>query len=350
MSLCPHFGSCGGCVTQDMPQSVYRRYTEEGLYELLIRGGLPLPEVRGFFWAPPQTRRRVIWHGLVQGKKVQLGYYAKGSHQLVDLHVCCVIRATLEKLLPPLKALCAEIMMPQKEFHVALLEASEGIAVDFQGALKPQSLAQTEMLTAFAEAHALCRLSVNGELILQRQAPTLAFGALTVPVVPGCFVQTVQEAEAFMVEKIVQFLEDVPLVADLFAGRGTFTGPLLAHTKVHAYEMDGDALFALQKAAGTEVKTYARQLFREPLTPTELAPYGGVVMNPPREGALAQAKHLALSTVRRVALVSCNPKTFTRDAQALLQGGYHLQSLYGVDQFLWSSHVEVLGFFVKDQG
>jgi len=70
-----------------------------------------------------------------------------------------------------------------------------------------------------------------------------------------------------------------------------------------------------------------------------------VVIDPPRSGALAQAEEIARSSVPVVASVSCNPATFARDARALIDGGYQLERVTPVDQFLWSPHLEVVGIF-----
>jgi 23S rRNA (uracil1939-C5)-methyltransferase len=44
---------------------------------------------------------------------------------------------------------------------------------------------------------------------------------------------------------------------------------------------------------------------------------------------------------------SCDPGTFARDAEILLEGGYRLESVTPVDQFAWTAHVEVVGVFRK---
>ncbi|HEX7777111.1 MAG TPA: RNA methyltransferase, partial [Parvibaculum sp.] len=43
----------------------------------------------------------------------------------------------------------------------------------------------------------------------------------------------------------------------------------------------------------------------------------------------------------------CNPATFARDARTLIDGGYALTRVMPVDQFLWSPHIELVGFFRK---
>ena len=64
-------------------------------------------------------------------------------------------------------------------------------------------------------------------------------------------------------------------------------------------------------------------------------------------GAEAQARELSRSKVKTVVAVSCEPRTFARDAQILVAGGYRLEKVSPVDQFAWSMHVEVVGVFRK---
>ena len=80
----------------------------------------------------------------------------------------------------------------------------------------------------------------------------------------------------------------------------------------------------------------------------ELEPFDAVVFDPPRAGAQAQAELLAKSKVTTVVADSCNPATFARDIRLLLDGGYTLQSVTPVDQFLYSPHIEVVGVLIRE--
>jgi 23S rRNA (uracil1939-C5)-methyltransferase len=140
-------------------------------------------------------------------------------------------------------------------------------------------------------------------------------------------------------------------VADLFSGVGTFALPLAKKAKVHAVEQDKAALAALVQAARSKglkpVTTEARDLFKQPLTVPELAPYDAVVLDPPRAGAEAQARVLAKSKVPVIAYVSCDAASFARDAAILAAGGYRIGAVTPIDQFLWSSHIELVAGFVR---
>ncbi len=122
--------------------------------------------------------------------------------------------------------------------------------------------------------------------------------------------------------------------------------------RVTAIDSDQAAIAALKRAAETTtglkpVATEVRDLFRRPLIAAELKRYDRVVFDPPRQGAEAQARALAVSSVPRVIAVSCNPMTFARDARILIDGGYRLTRVTPVDQFRYSFHVELVALFER---
>ncbi len=141
-------------------------------------------------------------------------------------------------------------------------------------------------------------------------------------------------------------------VADLFAGCGTFTLPLAETAQVLAVESEADMLQALdhgwRMAKGLKpVVTLTRDLYRRPMLPDELAKLDAIVLDPPRAGAERQVAEITKSAVRRIAYVSCNPVTFARDAAALVGAGFKLDWVQVVDQFRWSSHVELAACFTR---
>ena len=72
-----------------------------------------------------------------------------------------------------------------------------------------------------------------------------------------------------------------------------------------------------------------------------------VLFDPPRAGALEQSGEIARSKAACVIAVSCNPTTFARDARVLADGGFKLERVHSIDQFLWSPHVELVGVFSR---
>jgi 23S rRNA (uracil1939-C5)-methyltransferase len=145
---------------------------------------------------------------------------------------------------------------------------------------------------------------------------------------------------------VTEALEGATRIADLFAGAGTFALPLARRAAVHAVEGEAALLAALDHAARhaeglRPVTTECRDLFRNPILPEDLRRLDGVAIDPPRAGAEAQTRALAAAQLPRIAMVSCNPVTFARDAALLIQGGYRLNWVQPVDQFRWTPHIEL---------
>jgi 23S rRNA (uracil1939-C5)-methyltransferase len=90
-----------------------------------------------------------------------------------------------------------------------------------------------------------------------------------------------------------------------------------------------------------------RDLYRRPLASDELKRFDAVILDPPRAGAVEQARALTASAVPRIAYVSCNPATFARDSRMLVDGGYALHWVRPVGQFRWSTHVELAACFTR---
>ncbi|MFZ0604748.1 MAG: RNA methyltransferase, partial [Roseiarcus sp.] len=86
-----------------------------------------------------------------------------------------------------------------------------------------------------------------------------------------------------------------------------------------------------------------------PLRPDELVAFDAALIDPPRAGALEQARALAASALPLVVSISCNAATFARDARVLIDGGFQLESVTPLDQFRFSAHVEIAAIFRRSR-
>jgi 23S rRNA (uracil1939-C5)-methyltransferase len=207
-------------------------------------------------------------------------------------------------------------------------------------------------LAGLAERHRLARLTRHGELVAQRAVPTIRIGRAQVELPPGSFLQATAAGEAALARLVEAYCMEAKAIADLFAGVGPFALRLAERARVVAIDSDKDAIAALARAAAATqglkpIDAQARDLFRRPLAAVELKGFDTVVFDPPRQGAEAQARALAASTVPRVVAVSCNAATFARDARILADGGYRLARVTPVDQFLYSPHVEIVALLER---
>ena len=142
-------------------------------------------------------------------------------------------------------------------------------------------------------------------------------------------------------------MKNAASVVDLFCGIGTYSFCLSESTKVHAVEGDADMIAAIRRHATPSLSVEQRDLFKNPLTAKELARFDAAIINPPRIGAKAQTEQLAQSDIGTICMVSCNPASFARDAKILGSAGFTLAQAQGIDQFVYSPHLEITGVFTR---
>ncbi|MHC5306640.1 class I SAM-dependent RNA methyltransferase [Bartonella sp. LJL80] len=347
---CRHFEDCGGCVLQHWQDESYQHWKRSLVVSALSGRGLEC-ETDALVPCDRQTRRRMTLTARVTSKGQIVGFNRYSSHDIVAINECPVSRPELVDKLPDMRSLCAIMANHAKEMHITVTVAENGFDVALNGCLVPDDAVRQRLVTEGLRQK-LTRLSVEGEIIVEREKPRIHFGSVAVELAAGGFLQATAQAEALMADTIMAGLKKTKNAADLFSGAGSFTFRMAEKMNVHAVESDGDALASLDRAMrrATGLKTIThekRDLFRRPLTAKELEQFDGVVFDPPRAGAEEQARELAKTTVARVVAVSCNPVTLARDLSILVDGGYKIEKTVPIDQFLWSPHVETVVILTK---
>lgn len=333
---CRHFPECGGCQLQHLDDEAYAGFLKDRIASALAQQGLAT-EILEPHLSPPRSRRRAS----LKAAGGLVGFNAEASHRIVDMRECHVLRPELFDLIAPLRR------MLRGRAGVTMTLADQGVDLLLEG-VTVEGLEATEAMIAFARGHRLARLALDdgygAQTLWEPEPVTVCLSGTPVALPIGAFLQATAEGEAALVAAVRETVGDATVIADLFAGLGTFA--LALSGKVYAAEGARDAALAL-KAAGRGLFVDHRDLFRRPLDVTELNRFEAVVLDPPRAGAKELAPHLAASSVPRLAYVSCNPNTFARDARELAGGGYRLDRVRPVGQFLWSTHVELAAAFSR---
>lgn len=363
---CPHFGRCGGCALQHLAPGAYLAWKREQAAAALGARGVEA-EVEPVRPVSSGSRRRTAFALRREGERARLCYHGRRSHELIAIDQCPLLEPRLAGLLPALSDLLAPLARSgakgksrrgsgtgggsEAEAEVWLTACDNGVDMTVKGAPAPGPGLLARLAEA-APALGLIRVTVNGDLMLQRESPRVRFGGVAAAPPPGVFLQAVEAAERELADLLVAGMGEAKDAADLFAGLGAFTFPMARRARVTAVEADSQALAALAAAARgagglKPVTTLRRDLFRDPLAPAELRRFDVAALDPPRAGAAAQAAELAKSSVPRIVMASCNPAAFARDARTLLDGGYRLTRVAPVDQFLFSHHLELAAHFVR---
>lgn len=348
------YAECGVAPMQHWADEPYLAWKREVVIQTLAREGIET-EVEATVAVPQASRRRLALHARSgPGGRVLLGFKARRSWRLVELTDCPVSDPALIAALPGLAKVAAPFLGHPKSaptLHVTLTDT--GLDVDVTGVEKKSAgLTADVRARAIAAAHEadLARLSLDGDTLVMARQPRITFGRATVPLPPAAFLQAAPAAEAAMVSRAVEAVRGAKKVADLFCGAGTFTFPLAEVAGVIAADSSAASIAALKAGVSTAqglktIEAQARDLFRRPLSPYDLKGCEAIVIDPPRAGALEQTQQLPGTKAGLVVGVSCNPQTFARDARILIDAGFRLEKVTPIDQFLWSTHVELVGVF-----
>jgi len=356
---CPHFGhgsgACGGCSLQHLNEAFVCNWKRELVVSALQHRGIDA-EVTDTVTLPSRSRRRAVFAARRKGSGVIIGFHEKSSPQVVDTPSCEVVDPAIMAALPALAQVLSSGLSRRGEAKVSVLNTDSGfdVAVELPG--KPLTGSTLTVVSDQGAKAGLARLSWNGEQVAEWVPPTIEFDGIQCVPPPGGFLQAVAAAEDTIrrsIQDAIKQRKRVNRVVDLFCGCGAFTLPLARLAKVDAFDSDGAAISSLnnafRKSKGLKpVTAERRDLFRRPVFAPELSQYDFAVIDPPRAGAVAQIEQLAKSTVPTVVSVSCNPATFARDARVLVDAGFELGPVTPIDQFRWSSHVELVAVFQRN--
>jgi 23S rRNA (uracil1939-C5)-methyltransferase len=344
--FCKYYDACGGCKLQHWKSQPYMEWKSQLVVDALAGHGLVV-DVAPLIDAHGEGRRRVSLHVRQQKGVWVAGFMGQKSHDLCAIDQCPVLAPALEKA----PAIAAAFGPSLGVCDVAITVTSGGLDVAIKAERKavPRRM---EGLVALGRQHRLARLSVNGDVLVTLQQPTVSVGRAKVLLPVQSFLQATDLGEEVLSSLVVKHLSGAKHVADLFCGLGPFALRIAETSRVAAYDSDRPAIenlkLAVRNTMGLKpVHAEVRNLFKAPLIAMELKEHDAVVFDPPRAGADEQAREIAKSTVKRVVAVSCNAGTFARDAGILVKGGYTLKNVTPVDQFKYTAHVEIVALFAR---
>lgn len=172
----------------------------------------------------------------------------------------------------------------------------------------------------------------------------------------GGFWQVHPQAASLLASAVLDGLEPQPgeRALDLYAGAGLFAALLGERVGPSGavLAVESDARACADAARNTDDQPHVR-IRTGDVDARMLASAGRpdlVVLDPPRAGAgLAVTRGLAALRPRRMAYVSCDPASFSRDLRVLLDVGWALTSLRAFDLFPMTEHVELVAILTPPE-
>ncbi len=345
---CPHYAACGGCGVMHGSDAFVADWKAGVVRQALAAQGIDAP-IRHLHISPPSSRRRATLAGKRTKSGALVGFHARASGTVVAIPSCRLLHPVLMAALPVFAAITGAGASRSATLALAATLTDDGIDLVVEGG-KPMTPDLFADLVRLAGDGNLARLTWGADVVAVRRTPGQTIAGIRFEPPAGAFLQATKHGEAALQAAVAEGVGSAGTIADLFAGCGTFALSLARGAAVHAVENDADMLAALSRAARSNpglrtLTTETRDLFRRPLLKHELLRFDAVVIDPPRAGAEAQVAEVAQSALSAVAMVSCNPVTFAHDARLLCDAGFRPDWIDVVDQFRWSSHVEMAAAF-----
>ncbi len=140
-------------------------------------------------------------------------------------------------------------------------------------------------------------------------------------------------------------------VFDLYSGTGTIAQLMApAAGKVIGVEIVEEAVEAAKKSAAANGLTNCEFIAGDVLKvidEVEEKP-DMIILDPPRDGIHPKALPKIISYgVERIVYISCKPTSLVRDLEVFLGNGYVVEKAVAVDQFPWTTGVEVVALLTK---
>jgi len=344
---CPVAASCGGCDLMHLSRPAELRQKASMLGAALERVGGMSVSVPALTTAGASSgyRSRVRFHVGQHGK---LGFFARGTHQLVEVPGCVVADPAINRALSTIRRLARRFPDALSGFSDVELRATEGGVIarfEPKDGIKP--IAAEPLLRALAKEMTVAATPREAERVHERRAVA---GEAFVEIPADAFSQINVAVNRELVATVLRGALERGLTSfcDLFAGVGNFALPLArAGLTGVMVERTPSAVRAAQKVAAEQgVTQLAARAADAERALTDLVREGKrfdlVVLDPPREGAPAVVSGIAGLSPRAVAYVACDPVTLSRDLKLLLASGLRLVSLSAFDMFPRTHHFETL--------
>jgi 23S rRNA (uracil1939-C5)-methyltransferase len=351
---CPFAHACGGCdwMTLSRPAQLAAK---RGLVEEALRrtGGFRDAIVTPIVTSGPDTRYRSRVR--FQVREGRLGFFGKTSHRLVEIDDCLVASPPIGGVLRRLRQATPEALEGVSGVEVRVA-TDESVVVRFlvDSSHSPGG-SQARVLTQLLRdtgASACFTAQEEERAPIQRFSLGARVHLLATPTV---FTQVNWHVNQAIVGSIVDGVSQRGLksFADLYAGAGNFTLPLLsANLEGVAVEVSSSSIACASEAAAAagltrgsflcgEARDFASKFAREGRR------FDVVLLDPPRAGARDVLPAVVSLVPDYVAYVSCDPVTFARDARTLASSGFAMGSVVPYDMFPHTHHVEVVAWFAR---
>ena len=355
-NTCEHFSKCGGCLLQHWQYENYKQWKFNLIRQPLLK---LTPDIKTLDMISTEnfSRRRAKFFLRQNNNSCKLGFKKYKSETLININNCIIIDPEIMAFMSELKNAFNKIFLTNEIliFHVNKLDFGLDILIQTNKSLRINDLInifknfKSKIISIYHQQN-----NQNPELILFYNKNKLSFGKDNVYglIPPAGFFQATKLAENELIKNILNEIQNKnEYVLDLYSGSGTFTLPLLKNGyNVYAIDNNKSSIESLIKSSKEQnlfnnFKYNISNLTKEKIETHFFQNFDMVILDPPRAGAIIQVTSLGKSKVKKIIYISCNIQTFLRDSKILLSYGYKIKYILPIDQFLYTSHLEIFSVF-----
>ncbi len=367
---CPHHGICGGCSLQHLDEKKQIHEKEALMLDALARIGHVTPQEVSPALSDEspwnyRSRARMSVNFVPKKNRVLVGFREKRNPRYVaDITQCSILHKKVGDSLMDLSALIGAMDNPRVFAQIEVSAGDDVVALVFRH-LEALSDADKARFRAFSDEtgfhiflqpgglDSIQLFYPEGEAALHYALPAQD---IKFSFYPTDFTQVNSRLNRAMVTQAMDWLDlkSDDVVLDLFCGLGNFSLPMARACKRVAGVEGSDemVLRATKNATQNQITnttfSCANLDDSEALLALKAHQANKVLLDPPRTGAFEIVKHIEQINPSELLYVSCNPATFARDADILVnQKNYVLNKVGVMDMFPHTTHVEVMGLFKK---
>ena len=318
--LCPQMGNCGACMWGMLNYEKQIEYKKQ-LLEENIKKFLKNIEVNINIIYDEHNkyhyRTRVIYHG--DGKN--LGFYKFHTKQIIDVSKCVITHSLIESIRKEIypkntnKDICITINPNTNEYLIYPTYIDNNI---FKKSKCEYKEVNNRLKDYFLFDH--------------------------VPIVNGSFSQNSLILNKILRKKVQEIIQNDEKILDLYCGSGNFTIDLPKEKYVVGIDIDPIAIQKANEFSNFQYKVGDEIIMSEFLYKEN---WDTILLDPPRAGAKKLIPYLKKAKTKKIIYISCEPVAMCRDTKELIEKGWKIQNIIGVDMFPHTPHIESITILSK---
>ena len=373
---CPVFKRCGGCSLQHLSYDSRLDFKTKKVKDALMRiGGFKNPQVKDAFGMDkPYFYRNKAQFPVRKGNQgVDIGFYAKRSHDIVNIDSCMIQNSINDKVIKIVREyITEENIEPYDEIsgkglirhivtRIGHVTGEVIVCIVVNGSSIPKKNKLVEKLLCIDGIKGIL-LNVNKKntnVILSDITKVLwgrdyiidYIGDIKFQISINSFYQVNPVQTNFLYSRAMELagLTGNENVLDIYCGIGTISLFLARKAKkVIGVEIVEKAIEDAKRNAKLNninnaefIAGPAEKIISEVYSNGFMADV--VIVDPPRKGCDINVINTIIEMMpKRVVYVSCDPSTLARDLKILSDNGYSIGEAEPVDQFCHTTHVETV--------